>query len=130
MARILVVEDYEDFSDMVKKLLLQKNHTVVVASNGLKAAWLIEHEDFDLVITDIIMPDEDGIGLISHIHNAKRKPPVIVMTGGGTHISVEFIKEYAEHIPEVVHFLKKPFDNELLLKLVADVLEKTDSISQ
>ena len=85
MARysILIVDDEPDLRDLVQICLEAAGHQVAVAADGLKASGILLREQFDLMVTDVLMPDRDGIELIGE---AKTKYPamrIVVMTAGG-----------------------------------------------
>ena len=66
MARysILIVDDEPDLRDLVQICLEAAGHQVAVAADGLKASGILLREQFDLMVTDVLMPDRDGIELI------------------------------------------------------------------
>ena len=84
MADIMVVEDDDELRNLICGRLCQENHRVSIASNGLEATRHLRERIPDLVITDIVMPDMDGLELILEI---KRKFPlmkILAVTGGGS----------------------------------------------
>ena len=64
-------------------LLEGDGHTVVAASNGGFAFRLLENDRFDLVVTDIVMPELDGLEVVRALRKMESRPPVIAMSGGG-----------------------------------------------
>ena len=82
MAHILVVDDEEHLRTIFEQYLTHDGHTVNSADNGLKALKLLNNNRFDLVITDIVMPDQDGLGLLIELGKLPDPPPVIVISGG------------------------------------------------
>jgi CheY-like chemotaxis protein len=83
MACILVVEDDRDLREMLKTSLLKRKYTVLEASNGKEALTRFKPTITDLVITDLIMPDEDGLKVIMKIKEIKPSIKVIAISGGG-----------------------------------------------
>ena len=84
MAEILVVDDVDHICMAVKKALEVDNHVVSIAHSGAEAMALLKKMPFDLIITDILMPQGDGSHLIRHIRDdALNETPVIAMSGGG-----------------------------------------------
>ena len=83
MACILVVEDDRDLREMLKISLLKRKYTVLEASNGKEALARFKPTITDLVITDLIMPDEDGLKVIMKIKELKPSIKVIAISGGG-----------------------------------------------
>jgi DNA-binding response OmpR family regulator len=83
MAGILIVEDDDDLREMLKISLLQRKYTVLEASNGKEAISRFKPSLVDLVVTDIIMPDEDGLKVIMKLKEIKPEIRIIAISGGG-----------------------------------------------
>ena len=83
MAYILLVEDDNDLRAMLKSSLEKNRYTVIEASNGREALQKFKPLLTDLVITDLLMPEQDGIGLIMEIKKIKPEVKVIAISGGG-----------------------------------------------
>jgi CheY-like chemotaxis protein len=81
MASILVVEDSDDLRRAVGEILEQAGHEVVLAESGKKAVQLCQEKTFDLVITDLAMPDMDGLELIRSLRTSHPELPVLAMSG-------------------------------------------------
>ena len=80
MTKILLIEDDQLVSKTLKILLAKKGFEVECAFNALEALTLVAVRDFDLVISDIRMPELDGIALLKYVRT-KSSVPFIVMTG-------------------------------------------------
>ncbi len=83
MLRILIVEDDLDLQATLKKALELAGHDVHTANDGDQASRLMKTLPVDLVITDLLLPEKDGIGLISEIKTRHPDVPVIAISGGG-----------------------------------------------
>lgn len=83
MAYILLVEDDQDLRAMLKSSLEKNRYTVIEASNGREAMQKFKPLLTDLVITDLLMPEQDGIGLIMELKKIKPEIKVIAISGGG-----------------------------------------------
>jgi DNA-binding response OmpR family regulator len=83
MARILLVDDDEGFLEMFVEMLRQSGYEVTTASNGNFALESYRKNPADLVVTDIIMPDKEGIELISELLEEFPDAKIIVVSGGG-----------------------------------------------
>jgi CheY-like chemotaxis protein len=81
MSHILIVDDQAPVRSYIRALLEGARHTVVDADNGAEALRLLT-SGFDLVITDVMMPDMDGLELIRHVRRKFRKMPILTVTGG------------------------------------------------
>jgi CheY-like chemotaxis protein len=79
--RILIVDDNKEIRNTVSKVLVFMGYEVVVASNGKEGLRLFLHSPFNLVITDLSMPELDGLTLASSIKERSPHTAVILMTG-------------------------------------------------
>ena len=80
---ILVVEDDPNVLAVIVQHLTYHNYHVVTASDGMEGLSLLESGQFDLVVTDIVMPYVSGIGIVSRAKSQSQNPPVIAITGFG-----------------------------------------------
>ncbi len=83
MSVILIIEDDRELREMLKTALLRKDHTVLEAENGKEALIHFKPGVTDLIITDLIMPEEDGLKVIMKIRELKPGIKVIAISGGG-----------------------------------------------
>lgn len=81
--RILVVDDDEPLRRIINLTLTREGHEVVVASDGAEGFRTARSSAFDLVITDLIMPDVEGTQLLRQLNAMATRPRVIAMSGGG-----------------------------------------------
>lgn len=120
MARVLVIEDEDAVRAGVTRCLRFAGHEVLEASGGAPGIALAIREPLDLVITDINMPDGDGIEVILALSDAQPALPVIAMSGGGR-TSKGLLLASAAGLG-AVRTLSKPFELTELRDAVADVL--------
>jgi CheY-like chemotaxis protein len=111
MNRILVIDDEKPIADLLEKILSRLGYFVKTAYSAGEGIRLFDKEVFDLVITDIVMPGNDGHAVVRHIRNSD-KPHVPVMGISGTPWLLEE--------GEFDSFLSKPFG----IKALTDALEK------
>jgi DNA-binding response OmpR family regulator len=83
MQGILIVEDDKDLREMLKTSLSKRKYTVLEASDGKEAIMHFKPAITDLVITDVIMPDEDGLKVIMKLKEIKPDIKIIAISGGG-----------------------------------------------
>jgi len=107
VSRVLLVDDDEPLRKMLKFSLQKMGHVVDEARNGDEALRLCESEPPDLVLTDIIMPDKEGLGTILEIRQTYPHLKIIAMSGGGRTSSVDYLK-IARRLG-ATHTLEKPF---------------------
>jgi two-component system response regulator PilR (NtrC family) len=83
-ARILIAEDEQVLRESLAELLGDEGYTVLQAANGREVQQLVLKESVDLVLTDIRMPEMDGMTLLGYLHKAAPETPVILITAYGT----------------------------------------------
>jgi CheY-like chemotaxis protein len=83
MRRILIVEDDKELREMLKLSLNRRKFTVYEAENGKDAISHFKPSITDLVVTDLIMPDEDGLKVIMKLRELKPSIKIIAISGGG-----------------------------------------------
>jgi CheY-like chemotaxis protein len=113
---ILVVDDEPEMLDILKQVLAGAGHRVVTADTGREAISLLAREKFDLVLTDLLMPERDGTEVIGELRAKYRDVPVVAMSGGGRMPRGEYLKiakMFGAHA-----MLEKPFTNEQLLSTI------------
>ena len=112
MARILIVDDDKHIVAILNELLLIDGHYVEAAYNATDAFELATQENFDLILTDILMPTVDGIEFIKAIRQ-NSNIPIVAMSGGRRAVTAEFNLDSAELLG-VRAVLTKPFTVEQL----------------
>jgi len=113
MKKILLIDDDELVRYSLGRYLRREGFTVVELENGTKALRTIAIEEPDLVLTDLIMPDMDGIEVTMQVHKEYPNLPLIAMSGGGRQVDASHL-EYAEAFGASV-ILEKPFDEQVLI---------------
>ena len=106
---------------MLVEMVQREGHQVSTATNGDEALAAIEHSRPDLLITDILMPEKDGIELIMELARRDMRIPIIAVSGGRRSISLEFNLESAK-LMGVRATLPKPFSRDQLRTAIADAL--------
>jgi two-component system response regulator HydG len=117
--RILVVDDSPDTLEVLRRNLESAGYLVFTAPGAVKAIKIIESSPVDLVITDLKMPEVDGLSLVRHIQANYKNMGVMMITGyPSIEGAVEAVKFGAEE------YLSKPFTDEELFSAVGRVFEK------
>lgn len=108
--KILIVDDNEIILESLKIILEDARYNTYTAYNGVDGLKQFKENKFDLIITDIIMPDMDGIELIKQIKKINNDVKVLVMSGG------DLGPQYKDLVLKfgAIKFLHKPFNNNLL----------------
>ena len=116
MARILIAEDDMAVQNFVTRALSYKGHDVISVGDGLQALEALDGSAYDLLITDIVMPGLDGIGLALRVARQHPTLPVLLMTGYSA------ARERAHSVDELVcRVVTKPFT----LKEICQAAEET-----
>ena len=123
MARILIMDDDNQFRVMLRIMLENAGYKdIEEAENGQIGMKLIRKDHFDLVITDIIMPDKEGIETIMEIRNEFPAIKIIAMSGGGK-IGADSYLVMAGHLG-AGRTLAKPFQQSELANAVRELLDE------
>lgn len=119
---ILVVEDDEFFQTLMVAALEGAGYAVVVVDNGRHAMRVLASREIDLVVTDVVMPEMDGLELILAMRKEYSDIPVIAVSAGWhlTQDKIDFLPSAAAF--GAVATLSKPFRPNDLVRVVADAL--------
>ena len=117
--RVFIVDDEEGMCRSLMSVLRNSGYQVAFATSGETALKNIQHENVDLVLSDIHMPDLNGFELLDRILSKMPGTPVILMTGDATVESAVKALRMG-----VYDYLKKPFEPEELLKTVENALQQ------
>lgn len=116
---ILIVDDDHRTCELLSAFLSSSSYVVSFAYSGHEAAALMQRRKFDLVITDLCMPDGDGIDVISQIRRAFARTLIIAMTGPWV-VRVEDYLNQAKSL-SVDGILMKPFLQQQVLTMIRDL---------
>ncbi len=119
MAKILAVDDSPSMRQLVSMTLQSAGHDVVTADDGVNALEFAKKESVNLVITDLYMPNMDGISLVKELRNLENYkfiPLLFLTTESGSEFKQKGKKAGA------TGWIVKPFNSEKLLGTVAKVL--------
>jgi CheY-like chemotaxis protein len=121
MAHILVIEDDLEFREPLVKMLTNDGHTVAIAGDGIAALSLLKTMRPELIITDILMPNMDGIETIMEMSRSGSATPIIAMSGGRRSITPKFVLDSAK-LMGVQATLAKPFSRADLRRAIKEAL--------
>jgi CheY-like chemotaxis protein len=125
MPHILLIDDDGPFRAMVRVCLETAGHIVIEAHNGQEGLVLYAAAPADLVLTDVVMPDKDGIGLIIELRKKYPAAKIIAMSGGGRGPAGDYLK-VARQLG-AVGTLPKPFAIVDLLAAINEALAPSAS---
>jgi putative nucleotidyltransferase with HDIG domain len=118
MVRILVVDDDENMRNILSRTLIGAGYEVVLAPGGRVAQGILDSDNFDIVISDIKMPEGDGIELTGYLKKIKPEIPIILMTGFSEIYNATQAYELGAN-----EFIPKPFKKEELLSAITSCLQ-------
>lgn len=121
MAKILVIDDDAQVLAMLQKMLEREGYEVVVASDGNKGVKCYRENPTDLIITDLIMPEKEGIETIIELRRDFPDIKIIAMSGGGRNNPKAYLG-IAENLGTQYTFAK-PIKRKELLKAVRELLK-------
>ncbi|MGZ8783381.1 MAG: response regulator [Gaiellaceae bacterium] len=116
--RVLVVDDEQAVRDLTVEILRRSGHEPQGVASAKRALELLDLEPFDLVVSDVVMPEMTGVELLYELRARKHQVPVVLMTGGS---------QNPERTTNAVHagatgLLYKPFSQDELRAAVAKAL--------
>jgi two-component system cell cycle response regulator len=118
-ARVLAVDDQRYFRELIEGLLCEEGYEVQTASSGEEALHVLERDDFDVVITDLVMPGIDGTQLVQHIKERRPDQDIVMVTGVvDVKTAVEAMKQGA------TDYILKPFDRKALARSLEKILQR------
>jgi YesN/AraC family two-component response regulator len=120
LARVLIIDDEAQIRDMLRQMLEREGLEVMEASDGKIGVRLFRQSPADLVITDIIMPDKEGLETIRELLKDYPDLKIIAMSGGGL-IGPHHYLKIAKGFGAVSTFTK-PIDRDELIKTVREIL--------
>jgi len=119
MNRILVIDDEDVVRMLVMEILDAAGYTVSGAESAERALTLLETTDFDLVVSDVVMPGLSGLELLELVHERRASLPVVLVTGAGTYDTLSQALTRG-----AAGLVTKPFSHAQLQAAVADALDR------
>jgi DNA-binding response OmpR family regulator len=123
-SRVLLIEDDDLFRKSLRLMLQNRGFAVTEAIDGVAGLKCLQSESFDLIITDLIMPEKEGVQMIREIRQRHPSIKIIAISGGGR-------IEPGEHLPTARKVganacLRKPFSMESLFTAISKVFEEEE----
>lgn len=119
MSKILLLDDDDDFRESMAEVLELDGHTVFTDNDGVDVLEHLHALDIDVVITDVVMPNQDGIKTLMQVKRDYPDTNVVVVSGGGRMAADTYLKAVESLQADAV--LTKPISAERLLETVARV---------
>ena len=121
MALILIIDDEPQIRAMLKLMLERDGYEVAEAPDGIEGIRVYRQKPADLIITDLIMPNKDGIGMIIDLKKEFPNVKIIAMSGGGLNKPEGYLRG-AKKLG-AAYTLTKPIDRDEMLRTIKDVLK-------
>jgi CheY-like chemotaxis protein len=118
---ILVVDDEAEIRELITRWLERAGHYVTCAADGNEAAAVSQAKAFHLIVTDVIMPERDGVQLITEIKKTRPGARVLAMSGGGRVLESADCLRMAQGLGAHAAVMK-PFSRESFLAAVAQAM--------
>jgi DNA-binding NtrC family response regulator len=119
MAHLLIIDDDDLLREALATVLISAGHTVTQAADGRKALALFRAEPADLIVSDLVMPDREGLEIISQLHREDPALPIIAMSGGATRSQLYLAMAAKLGASRT---LSKPFTPATLLRVIDELL--------
>ncbi len=121
MARVLVIDDEEQVRTLIREVLEGAGHEVMEAGNGREAMKLYEANPTNVVITDLVMPEQDGLETIRELRRRFPAVKIIAVSGAQQKLNLDLL--YVAEKLGALRTLEKPFDIRKLVALVEELLQ-------
>ncbi|RMF61486.1 MAG: response regulator [Calditrichaeota bacterium] len=122
MARILIIDDDPQIRTMLRMMLEREGHEVTEAPDGVVGVQEYRKAPFDIVITDLLMPEKEGIETIMELKRDYPDVKIIAISGGGQHLGADNFLRLAQKIG-AQYSLRKPFQRAVLIEMIDKLLE-------
>ena len=122
MKRILVIDDHTALRQMLRRILEREGYEVVEAADGKEGVELYRQVPADLIITDVVMPEKDGVEIIRELKRDFLDVRVIAISGGSRTLDAQYCLAAMKALG-ALHVLTKPFGRKELLEAVHELLD-------
>ena len=128
MARILIIDDESQIRSMLRLMLERVGYEVIEAADGMEGIRQHRDNPADLIITDLIMPNKDGIGMIIDLKKEFPQVKIIAMSGGGVNRPEGYL-DGAKKLG-AARTLTKPIDRDEMLAAVKETLKEDTATAE
>ena len=124
---ILLVDDVQNVRDSLGAVLMEEGYSVKLAENGVEAMNILSQSPVDLMVSDILMPEMDGVELAGNVTKLCPETKLILISGGGNQTSSNHKYDYlriSQKLTGVTNLLKKPFNPKELIDMIQRLLSE------
>ena len=122
MAQILIIDDDESVRRSLGRILEREGYEVLAAEDGARGMRLLEEHRPALVVTDVFMPEMDGIEILMGVREADASIPIVVVSGGGQTPAAHVLEDASQLGADAI--LRKPFERTEVLETVPRLLDE------
>ena len=124
---ILLVDDVQNVRDSLGAILMEEGYSVKLASNGVEAMKILNQSPVDVIVSDILMPEMDGVELATNVTKLYPEIKLILISGGGSQTSSDHKYDYlliSQKLTGINNLLKKPFNPKELIDMIQRLLSE------
>lgn len=122
MGNILVIEDDQEILNMLRIMVERQGYSVTTAKNGVEGIKFFRASPADIVITDIVMPEKEGLETILELREIYPEVKIIAVSGGGRYNSNDYLQSAKDFGADYV--FHKPFKQKEILDAIEDLFGK------
>lgn len=130
MNKILVIEDDVHMQQMLTTLIERAGFDADIVYDGLDGLKMFAENEYDLVVTDMNMPDIDGLEVITEIQKVRPDIPIITISGGDPMQGKDMTKLHQSRKMNVFAIFKKPFSHDEFIETVRNAIGSEDKTEQ
>jgi CheY-like chemotaxis protein len=120
MAQILLIDDDDTFRETLSLALVGFGHAVIEARNGKEGLKILSQANPDLLITDIVMPEMEGLELVMKTRGVRPQMKIIAISGGGQKGSLDYLQ--AARLMGATKIIPKPFHPDVISAAIEELL--------
>jgi len=120
MKKILLIDDDQTVQSVFSQFLKGLGYEILQAENGKEGMELLKKHQPDLVVTDILMPEMDGLEILLAIRKAEEKVPIIAISGGARNLNIDFLQQ--AKMFGAKHVFEKPVPLDVLQNAIKGIL--------
>lgn len=120
---VLLADDHRELRDLLQRWISETGSAVTAVSSGRDAIQCLHRQMFDVVVTDILMPDGDGLEVITEIKRSRIPTRILAMSGGGDLLRAEDCLKIAKGLGAQV-VLQKPFNRDEFVAALESLLRE------
>jgi DNA-binding response OmpR family regulator len=122
MARILLIDDDDDVRTMLRETLVHTGHIVIEATNGKEGLELFAESKADVVITDIVMPEKEGLEVLMELRKRQPSLQIIAISGGGRQSTADYLR--VAKLLGAAKVIAKPFSSQVMMAAINELLSR------